>query len=64
MLHLGAVKSDHCPILIDTNPVDVQALRPFRFEAMWASDPCCFDVVNVAWQREVFGNDSYKLYKK
>jgi hypothetical protein len=64
VFHLGVVKSNHCPILIDTNPVDVRVPRPFRFEAMWANDPWCFDVVNEAWQREVFGNDCFKLYKK
>jgi hypothetical protein len=64
VLHLGAIQFDHCPILIDTNPVDVHAPRPFRFEAMWANDPRCFNVVNEAWQREVFGSDCFKLYKK
>ena len=29
--HLGAVNSDHCPLLIDTHPSDVNAPRPFRF---------------------------------
>ena len=27
VFHLGSVKSDHCPILNDTNPMDVRVLR-------------------------------------
>ena len=38
VLHLGAVNSDHCPLLIDTNPIDVRCPRPFHFEVMWAED--------------------------
>jgi hypothetical protein len=62
--HLGAVNSDHCPLLIDTNPADVLAPRPFRFEAMWAKDLSCFGVINIAWKREFVGNDCFKLCKK
>uniref|UniRef100_A0A7N2LF37 Uncharacterized protein n=2 Tax=Quercus lobata TaxID=97700 RepID=A0A7N2LF37_QUELO len=36
--HLGAIKSDHAPILLDTNPEDGFAHRPFRFEAAWVRD--------------------------
>ena len=44
----GAVNSDHCPLLIDTHPSDVNALRPFRFEAMWTKDPRCNGVISEA----------------
>jgi hypothetical protein len=64
VFHLGAVNSDHCPLFIDTNPTDVRCLRQFRFEAMWANDPRCLDVINEAWKRNFFGNDGLKLYKK
>nr|POE84009.1 hypothetical protein CFP56_54799 [Quercus suber] len=30
--HLGAIRSDHTPILLDTNPQSSFAHRPFRFE--------------------------------
>lgn len=36
--HLGAVNSDHCPLLIDTNSMNVRSHRPFHFEAMWTKD--------------------------
>ena len=43
--HLGAINSDHTPILLDTNPDDSFAHRPFRFEAAWVRDNGCISVV-------------------
>ena len=43
--HLGAINSDHTPILLDTNPDDSFAHRPFRFEAAWVRDNGCIFVV-------------------
>lgn len=31
--HLGAIKFDHTPMLLNTNPSESFAHRPFRFEA-------------------------------
>lgn len=61
---MGAINSDHAPLLIDTNPADGTYPRPFRFEAMWANDPRSFIVVDDAWQRNVVGSPSYILCKK
>ena len=33
--HLGIIKSNHAPILLDTSPPDSFAHRPFRFKAAW-----------------------------
>lgn len=33
ILHLSAIKSDHCPLLLDTNPSNDFSPCPFRFEA-------------------------------
>ena len=62
--HLDAVNSDHNPLLIDSNPEECLALRPFRFKAMWAKDPRCYDVIDDAWQVNVNGLACFKLYKK
>jgi hypothetical protein len=62
--HLGAVNSDHCPLLIDTHPSDVNAPRPFRFEAMWTRDPRCNCVISEAWKKEFNGNECFQLCKK
>ncbi len=37
--HLGAIKSDHCPIMTDTQPVERFSYRPFRFEARLDTRP-------------------------
>ena len=46
--HLGAIKLDHCPILLDTNPSEEFFPRPFRFEAAWTRDPGSYDVIRQA----------------
>uniref|UniRef100_A0A2N9FPZ2 Reverse transcriptase domain-containing protein n=1 Tax=Fagus sylvatica TaxID=28930 RepID=A0A2N9FPZ2_FAGSY len=51
--HLGAIKSDHCPILLDTNPSEEFFPRPFRFEAAWTRDPGSYDVIRQAWKEEI-----------
>ena len=33
--HLGAVNSDHCPILLDTNLLKISIGDLFHFEATW-----------------------------
>ena len=36
--HLPRVKSDHCPILLNINPLEPKTPKPFRFEQMWLAD--------------------------
>ena len=64
VVHLGAINSDHTPLIIDTNPSEEFFPRPFRFEAIWTRDPRCSGVINEAWNREVQGAPCYKLYRK
>ncbi len=64
VFHLGAINSDHSPILLDTNPLDHPAPRPFRFIEAWIRDPRCADIINGAWKIEFFGCESLKLCKK
>lgn len=37
--HLVALKSDHCPLMLQTNPTVHHLPRPFRFESMWTLTP-------------------------
>ena len=64
MSHLGAIMSDHTPILLDTNPVEDFALRPFHFEAAWLRDERCLPVTEKAWDVAPRGSHFTNLYKK
>lgn len=47
--HLPRVKSDHCPILLISDPLERKPPRPFRFEQMWLTDPFFSDLVAQSW---------------
>ena len=70
--HLTRCHSDHCPVLMETNPKRQLLLtRPFKFQSFWLSDPSFLSVVNQAWHHprklmeaiEVFSNQA-KLWNK
>ena len=50
--------------MLDTNPSDSFAHKPFRFEAVWLRDDRCSDVIKEAWKTKVVGLEFIKLYKK
>ena len=62
--HLGAINSDHKPILLDTNPSQSFANRPFRFEAAWVRDNGCNSVVEETWNGHESGSEFEILKKK
>uniref|UniRef100_A0A2N9FQS3 Reverse transcriptase domain-containing protein n=1 Tax=Fagus sylvatica TaxID=28930 RepID=A0A2N9FQS3_FAGSY len=62
--HLGAINSDHAPLLIDTNPIDEYCPRPFRFEAMWTKDHQCGNVIKEAWSTRFVGSHPLVFYCK
>ena len=37
--HLPRVKSDHCPIMLNTDPSEPKPPKLFHFEQMWLTDP-------------------------
>ena len=47
---LPRVKSDHCPILLITNPLEPKSPKPFRFEQMWLTDPTFLSLVEDSWK--------------
>jgi hypothetical protein len=55
ILHLGVIKFNYAPILLDTNPSNPFTSRPFRFEAAWARDSGCYRVIEEAWKENVRG---------
>ncbi|KAL5551835.1 hypothetical protein UlMin_002011 [Ulmus minor] len=48
---LPQTSSDHHPQVLSCFGQNVYAKRPFRFEAAWVEDRCCYGVVNHAWSR-------------
>jgi exonuclease III len=64
ILHLGAINSDHCPLLLDSNPTDYLMPRPFRFVVAWLRDPRCFEVIRLAWKKVFYGCSGLKLCRK
>lgn len=62
--HLGAIKSNDTPILLNTNPSDSFVHRPFQFEAVWLRDESCHSVIDKAWNMEALDSDFVKLYKR
>ena len=48
--HLPRVKSDHCPIMLLTDPCERKSPKPFRFEQMWLTDPSFPSVVEQGWK--------------
>nr|XP_040249320.1 uncharacterized protein LOC120966829 [Aegilops tauschii subsp. strangulata]XP_045086245.1 uncharacterized protein LOC123494445 [Aegilops tauschii subsp. strangulata] len=50
--HLTAAKSDHCPILLDTELADTSVCakqKQFRYECMWGRDSSFGDILADAW---------------
>ncbi|XP_030949822.1 uncharacterized protein LOC115973699 [Quercus lobata] len=48
--HLSRCHSDHCPILMETQPTrSVLLNRPFRFQSFWLSDLSFPSIVSHAW---------------
>ncbi|KAF9608966.1 hypothetical protein IFM89_012143 [Coptis chinensis] len=62
--HVLTVDSDHKLLMLDCVPMLKKLKRPFRFEAMWLSDPTCKEVVHSVVQPTVNGSPSYILCRK
>ncbi|KAH7568757.1 hypothetical protein JRO89_XS06G0045300 [Xanthoceras sorbifolium] len=60
--HLLRINSDHCPIVLNLHSAHIpnNSLKPFRFEAMWASHADYSGFVLNCWNRNV-GSFSEKL---
>ncbi|KAK9951419.1 hypothetical protein M0R45_006861 [Rubus argutus] len=59
VFHSPRVGSDHCPILIYSDPPFNRGPKQFKFEASWADDEECYEVINSAWSNqslELFGD--------
>ncbi|KAK9991116.1 hypothetical protein SO802_026101 [Lithocarpus litseifolius] len=51
VLHLPKTSSDHCPVLVNTNPLPFNfGKRPFRLKTIWFSDPSFPSLSQKSWQ--------------
>ena len=54
--NLPIIRSDHGPIILDTDLPQHFRHRPFRFEWMWTTHPDCATIINSAWSKTHTGS--------
>nr|XP_023881746.1 uncharacterized protein LOC111994120 [Quercus suber] len=63
--HLPRCHSDHCLVLMETNPSrSVRLNRPFRFQEFWLSDMSFPNVVSSAWSCNRKLAESIEIFSK
>lgn len=55
VFHSPRVGSDHCPIIINSDPPISRGPRQFKFEDNWAKDEECYEVIMSAWSSHSMG---------
>ncbi|CAN6543682.1 unnamed protein product [Malus baccata var. baccata] len=58
------IGSDHCPVVLLCEQKDVRQKKLFRFEAFWAKDAECKEIVREAWEINSDGSRVIKWNKK
>lgn len=53
--------SDHCPIIVNSDPSREKRKKIFRFEVFWAKDEGCRELVERSWCRRGGGSDEDKV---
>lgn len=56
--------SDHCPVILNSDPILKKGVKPFRFESFSADDPECASIVQEGWEAELHGDNSLQWSKK
>ncbi|KAL5719042.1 hypothetical protein ACHQM5_011876 [Ranunculus cassubicifolius] len=49
IFHLPAIESDHCPIMLNSDPNSESGPKPFRFQAMWTSHVDYPNIIADSW---------------
>lgn len=62
--NLNAVGSDHSPIILWTKFLDKKGDRKFKFEANWAEELECADIVKEGWNIVCQGSYGFILARK
>ncbi|KAF9587740.1 hypothetical protein IFM89_004717 [Coptis chinensis] len=62
LIHQSTLCSDHKILVLKSNPNMIKLKRPFRFEAMWLSDPSCQNVVKTTIESPCLGSPSFSFF--
>lgn len=64
VMHLPRLTSDHCPILLRTNPWYTPGRKPFRFEPFWMKHKSFIPLTTIIWDNENHNlSQSIKIYQ-
>ncbi|XP_026396844.1 uncharacterized protein LOC113291535 [Papaver somniferum] len=64
ILHLNFVASDHCLVLLITDPIPKNLLKPFKFFRTWIEHSNFKNTIDQSWNVDVHGSPAYKLSQK
>ncbi|KAB2595306.1 hypothetical protein D8674_030756 [Pyrus ussuriensis x Pyrus communis] len=56
--------SNHCPLIVNCEPVNVRGKCPFRFEAFWMKDKDCREIIKTCWDEACDGDLLLRWQKK
>ncbi|XP_026400046.1 uncharacterized protein LOC113295934 [Papaver somniferum] len=62
--NLVAIRSDHHPILLNTNPHWCTGKIPFKFFGPWLDHKDCKDINLECWQRNLSGSSAFVIARK
>ncbi|XP_068329845.1 uncharacterized protein [Pyrus communis] len=64
VIHETVIGSDHCPLIIRTQPWAQKTKKLFRFEAFWAKEERCKEIVECCWRQEGHGDGIMRWQRK
>ncbi|KAM1294906.1 hypothetical protein ACFX1Q_015702 [Malus domestica] len=64
VIHEPVIGSDHCPLIIQSQPHGHKPKKVFRFEAFWAKEEKCKEIVESCWRRQYSGDGIARWQKK
>ncbi|XP_026378180.1 uncharacterized protein LOC113272581 [Papaver somniferum] len=64
LLHLNFIGSDHCTVLLITDPIPKNLWIPFKFFSTWLNHDSFRATMDSAWNVNVHGSPAYKFKLK
>lgn len=59
--HMERQASDHCILVVDTNPEKVRTKRRFYFDKRWIDKPGVEEIIKKTWELECIGSPMFKV---